>query len=47
MSEEIEILILERNFKEAFDLIYQELEKDPESKEELHELFGFVLSSLW
>lgn len=47
MSGEIDILILERRFTEAFDLIYKELEDDPECAEDLRELFVFVLNELW
>jgi hypothetical protein len=38
-------LIIKRDYKAAFELIVQELEEDPESKEELKELFAFVLET--
>lgn len=44
---EIDILILERKFSEAFELIHKELEEDRDCAEDLRELFVFVLNSLW
>lgn len=41
----MENLIAKKQYKEAFELIVRELEADPESKEELKELFIFVLST--
>lgn len=43
----MEILISQRKFKEAFDLVIQEIEDDLESKEDLKELFVFVLKTYW
>lgn len=43
----MENLIAKRRYKEAFDRIIKELEDDPDSKEELKELFSFVLETYW
>lgn len=43
----MEELISSGQYKAAFDLIVQELEDAPDTKEELKELFSFVLSTYW
>lgn len=43
----MEILIAARKYHEAFDLIVREIEDDPESKDELKELFTFALATYW
>jgi hypothetical protein len=43
----MEELITKRKFKEAFELVVKEVEEDPESKDELKELFDFVLTTYW
>ena len=43
----MEILIAKRQYKEAWDLIVGEIERDIECKEELKELFAFVLNTYW
>ena len=44
---EMEKLIAQREYKTAFQTIIKELEEDPENKEELKELFSFVLETYW
>lgn len=41
----MESLIRQRQFKKAFDLIVKELEDDPGNKQELRDLFSFVLTT--
>jgi hypothetical protein len=41
----MEKLIANRQYKAAFELIVKELEGDLESKQELKELFSFVLTT--
>lgn len=43
----MEELIAKRQFKDAWDLIIAEIEQDVENKEELKELFSFVLNTYW
>lgn len=43
----MESLISQKKYKESFDLLIEELENDPESREELKELFLFILSTFW
>lgn len=43
----MEILIAKRQYKAAFLRIVKEIEEDLESKEELKELFSFVLTTYW
>lgn len=45
--QEMEELIAKRQFKDAWDLIIAEIEQDVENKEELKELFSFVLNTYW
>lgn len=44
---ELEKLIAKKEFASAFNLIVKELEDDIEGKEDLKELFIFVLNIYW
>lgn len=43
----MEKLIVEKKFREALDLVVKEIEEDPESKNDLKELFTFLLNTYW
>lgn len=43
----MEKLIAKKQYKAAWDLITEEIERDIESKEDLKELFLFVLNTYW
>lgn len=43
----MENLISSGNFQQAWNLIVQEIAQDPEGKEELKELFSFILTTYW
>jgi hypothetical protein len=43
----MENLIAKKQFKAAFELIVKELEDDPENRQELKELFTFLLQTFW
>lgn len=43
----MEKLLRSLRFREAWELVVQEIEDDPEGKEDLRELFSFVLTTYW
>lgn len=43
----LDSLISQQNFKGAWELIINEIEEDPECKDEVKELFTFVLTTYW
>lgn len=43
----LDLFIAQRDFKGAWDLIVNEIEAEPDSKEEHKELFTFVLTTYW
>lgn len=45
--EGMEKLIAKRDYRAAWELITKEIEQDLGSKEELKELFSFVLTTYW
>lgn len=43
----MENLIKKKEYKKAWELIVKVIEEDPEGKEELREIFSFLLTTYW